>query len=67
MDRGAWWAASMGSQSVRHDRVTKHTHTHTHTQVQEGSLKSEVGLATLAIHVFFFLNNFMHYLFLIRM
>ena len=40
---------SMGSRSVRHDRVAKHIH----TQVQEGSLKSEVGLATLAIHVFF--------------
>ena len=26
MNRGAWWAAPMGSQRVRHYWVTKHTH-----------------------------------------
>ena len=26
MDRGAWWAAPMGSQRVRHNWVTEHTH-----------------------------------------
>ena len=25
MDRGAWWLQSMGSQSIRHDWVTKHS------------------------------------------
>ena len=33
MDRGvSGGLQSMGSQRVRHNRVTEHTHTHTHTQ-----------------------------------
>ena len=29
MDRGTWWAKSMGSQRVGHDLATEHAYTHT--------------------------------------
>ena len=35
IDRGAWWATSMGSQKsdvTEHAYTHTHTHTHTHTQ-----------------------------------
>ena len=41
---------SMGSQRIRHNRVTEHTHTHTHTHIHTQAQISVLPLMTIPNH-----------------
>ena len=50
MDRGAWWAAYMGLQRVRHDLVTKQQQ-HNHLTYMYGEMITTICIVTNIHHL----------------